>query len=518
MLVNGRRIAPYGIGFTGDSVSVDVNSIPLAAIERVEVLKDGASAIYGSDAIAGVINFILRQDFKGIELTAEYGDTTQGGASFKRGHGHLRLRRSRRPIASTSWWSARYQKEGALFGRDRGFASTAQRRQHNDTTSGNTFPANIAPADGSGGHAQSVAPGLPWPVCAQRPAVPARPLPLRPVAVGDADAGRPSASASSPRGTFAITPDIQAYAEASYNRNKIRTVIQPVPLSDQFNIPLQNVALQPTAPYNSDRRQACVSTFLLTPRAPTIRRRSPPRNYGGTPDLLVRYRSALTGDRDFTDISEAPRFVAGVKGVACGWDFDVAFLYSQSKVREQVNDGFPLLTQLMPLLNSGNVNPFGPSDPAVEAAGPATDFAGDAYSIKSTLTSLAGKASRDVMQIRPARWASRSAARCARRSTTSPRRRAAGRRHVRLRRQLPADQAIARRRGACSARPTSRSSRTSRRTSPSATTTTRASAARPRPRRACASSRCRSSCCARSYGKGFRAPSLQDLYLPQQPA
>ena len=66
VLLNGRRIAPYGIGFTGDSVSVDVNSIPLAAIERVEVLKDGASAVYGSDAIAGVVNFILRQEFKAV--------------------------------------------------------------------------------------------------------------------------------------------------------------------------------------------------------------------------------------------------------------------------------------------------------------------------------------------------------------------------------------------------------------------------------------------------------------------
>ena len=68
MLVNGRRMAPYGIGFTNDSVSVDVDSIPLVAIERVEVLKDGASAIYGSDAIAGVVNFILRKDYQGGEI------------------------------------------------------------------------------------------------------------------------------------------------------------------------------------------------------------------------------------------------------------------------------------------------------------------------------------------------------------------------------------------------------------------------------------------------------------------
>ena len=64
VLLNGRRVAPYALANTTSpsSASVDLSSIPIAAIERVEVLKDGASAIYGTDAIAGVINFIVRQD------------------------------------------------------------------------------------------------------------------------------------------------------------------------------------------------------------------------------------------------------------------------------------------------------------------------------------------------------------------------------------------------------------------------------------------------------------------------
>src|SRR5206468_7975953 len=79
VLVNGRRAAVYGGGSVGASgSSVDINSIPLAAIERVEVLKDGASAVYGSDAIAGVVNFILRTDFKGVELSASDGQPTRG--------------------------------------------------------------------------------------------------------------------------------------------------------------------------------------------------------------------------------------------------------------------------------------------------------------------------------------------------------------------------------------------------------------------------------------------------------
>jgi iron complex outermembrane receptor protein len=58
---------------------VNLNFIPVAAIERVEVLKDGASAIYGADAMAGVINFILRKDFGGAQVTAYGADTERGG-------------------------------------------------------------------------------------------------------------------------------------------------------------------------------------------------------------------------------------------------------------------------------------------------------------------------------------------------------------------------------------------------------------------------------------------------------
>jgi iron complex outermembrane recepter protein len=74
-LVNGHRLA-----FNGVSDSVDISAIPLAAVERIEILTDGASAIYGSDAVAGVVNVILKPDYNGAETTARYGDSTRGGA------------------------------------------------------------------------------------------------------------------------------------------------------------------------------------------------------------------------------------------------------------------------------------------------------------------------------------------------------------------------------------------------------------------------------------------------------
>lgn len=76
VLLDGRRLAPSGSGGF-----VDVSMIPLTAIERVDVLTDGASAIYGSDAVGGVINFVLRKDFNGFETTVQSGTTTDGGGS-----------------------------------------------------------------------------------------------------------------------------------------------------------------------------------------------------------------------------------------------------------------------------------------------------------------------------------------------------------------------------------------------------------------------------------------------------
>jgi iron complex outermembrane receptor protein len=82
VLINGRRTAGYGFAQNLQDTFVDLNSIPSSAVERVEILKDGASAIYGSDAIAGVVNVILRRDFKGVAAGAEIG-TFEGKSDYR---------------------------------------------------------------------------------------------------------------------------------------------------------------------------------------------------------------------------------------------------------------------------------------------------------------------------------------------------------------------------------------------------------------------------------------------------
>src|SRR5712671_5323076 len=76
ILVNGRRVANSGVGGINGKNFVDVNQIPAAAIDHIEVLTDGASSIYGSDAIGGVVNFILKSDYDGFKAGGRYGGAT----------------------------------------------------------------------------------------------------------------------------------------------------------------------------------------------------------------------------------------------------------------------------------------------------------------------------------------------------------------------------------------------------------------------------------------------------------
>ena len=86
VLLNGRRLPINALtDGTGAGAAVDVNNIPLGAIERVGVLKDGGSAIYGSDAVAGVINFITRKNYNGVEARVGYGLSSRSDGEEKTG-------------------------------------------------------------------------------------------------------------------------------------------------------------------------------------------------------------------------------------------------------------------------------------------------------------------------------------------------------------------------------------------------------------------------------------------------
>ncbi|MCK0071151.1 TonB-dependent receptor domain-containing protein [Kordiimonas laminariae] len=127
VVVNGRR----HVGGISGSSTVDVSSIPTALVERVEVLTGGASAIYGADAVTGVVNYILKDNFEGIDTRAQYGISDSGdaenlflsiaaGGNFADGRGNAVV-------------AVEYRDQNGLIGLDRSFAGPGQASQVNIT-------------------------------------------------------------------------------------------------------------------------------------------------------------------------------------------------------------------------------------------------------------------------------------------------------------------------------------------------------------------------------------------------
>lgn len=115
-LLNGNRVS-----YTGTGTAFDVSAIPVAAVERIEILADGASAIYGADAVAGVVNIILKPNYDGVHATARVGASTDGG-NMQQQYGVL---------AGTSWASGNvmaaydYLHTTPINAEDRSYGATA---------------------------------------------------------------------------------------------------------------------------------------------------------------------------------------------------------------------------------------------------------------------------------------------------------------------------------------------------------------------------------------------------------
>src|SRR5437016_12398003 len=154
VLIDGRGAANYALADDGVRRFVDLNPIPIDAVERIEVLKDGASSIYGADAIAGVINVMLKQNYQGRESKLEVGDSTRGGGSSEHfnasaGIGDLNTDRYNAMV------SFEYQRDGRLLFTSRPFPYNT-----NDLSSIGVLNLSAGqPANLSGSYAATVTPG-----------------------------------------------------------------------------------------------------------------------------------------------------------------------------------------------------------------------------------------------------------------------------------------------------------------------------------------------------------------------
>src|SRR5438874_308004 len=145
VLIDGKRVAYGSLGVAGFSGGVDINLIPFSMVDHVDILKDGASAVYGTDAIAGVVNFFLIHKFRGLEIGGTYGNTDLG-ASNDMGEWEAWLKAGTGDdktdiVVIADFW----ERTGGLFSRDRDISSNGNfiRFGGFDARSGN-FPGRVA--------------------------------------------------------------------------------------------------------------------------------------------------------------------------------------------------------------------------------------------------------------------------------------------------------------------------------------------------------------------------------------
>ncbi len=331
VLVNGKRVVvnPYL------NAAVDLNSIPYGAVERIEVLNDGASAIYGSDAISGVINFITRKDYQGLSLTGSITEpTTKGGGQTY----DLGASGGIGSLSEQGWnlfGSIAYTVQEALPAIDRAYAASAIIPSRGyDRSSGTTFPANYT-------QGQNISTNPSLPTCN-----PPTSNPVGGICRFDyvpfiniiPDQEQLSVLA---KGSYAIDKANTLSLEFFQANNEVKSKISPTPV-----------------------------TGLTMPAANPFF----PGGPGGTPantdpafnpanDITVGWRTASLDGRATTTESKTDRFLLEWQGNYMNWDYTVAALQSNATVKNSFTGGYVSRPGLQDGLNGANgapfLNPFG---------------------------------------------------------------------------------------------------------------------------------------------------------------
>lgn len=388
VLLNGRRLSNYAFNASGGG-TVNLNQIPLAAVERVEILKDGASAIYGTDAIGGVINFILRKDYQGAEVSA-YGTRTEGGGGNTRKYtgaiGFGDINKQRFNILATF----DYQKDTPLKASQRKqFAGTAIRPDLGFAqTSGNAPPANfifdgvnynVAARDGCAPAAGSLqvdaATGVPDP---------AR-LNCRYDFTSVLDIFPPSErKAFFTRGALQLGNNHQAFFEYHLSQNEVTFASSETPVADFTGL----------APFFYPAGGQYYPTSFVSATGQTI---TP------TGDLtLAGWRAKQGGLRTNRSDSEESRFVVGLQGVLAGWDYNTAYSQSRSEVSDNYIDGWFSQQRLSAAIATGNINVFttAPLDAAGQALLESAKVLQKVRESESEVKVIDGRVSRELWNLK----------------------------------------------------------------------------------------------------------------------
>ena len=356
VLLNGRRLAnhPY------DGASVDLNMIPISALDRVEVLRDGASAIYGTDAIGGVINFITKRSVNTTTVTIEAlrpklagGDEER--ANISTGFGNLDTQ------GFNLFGVLDYHKQQSINSQQRAFSQTGYDPARGlNTTSGTTFPANYFDTGnnrtGNPGYATGCMP--PFSI-----AIPGRTTCRQDYVRQIDNTPDQKRLTAFVKGAMKIGDGHLATMEYLHAQNEVISRTAPPP---QISLVLNN-----TSPFY-------------------------PVGASGAP-LLVNWRPLEAGQRTILSEGEGDRLVLGMEGLMAGWDYKGGLTYSVSKSAESFIGGYVQDASFAAGVLNGILNPFALQNAAGAAYLATTALRGQVQNAEVKNTGIDFKASRDLM-------------------------------------------------------------------------------------------------------------------------
>lgn len=401
VLINGRRAPTHG----KSGKAVDLNSIPMAAISRIEILKDGASAIYGTDAIGGVMNIILRTDYQGAEVSAYTNVTEAGGGNIHRGSlivGTGDLDADGFNVMGT----VSFTKNEKLASKQRDFANGFQpERGLSPDTTGTPYANQLT------GAGTALGTGF------QRPGDPTTYLQANPLSFDGKcdtvegmsqyqtalwrDVTSPLRSTyscaydygadyimQSPseqtnlllRGTVKLAPDHRMFVEAIASRSEVISILTPA----QISTSLANGNAYPVGgPYYQD-----LSAYI-----PTYNRNLP---------IIYKWRANPLGNRTQENSTESGRLLVGFEGMIRNWDYKLGLSKAQSTSHMDLLDGYAYTADFYKVLGSGIVNPWsldGKQTQAAMDAIEATKYYGAFQTGKTTMTQVDGTISGELFDL-----------------------------------------------------------------------------------------------------------------------
>lgn len=356
VLINGRRVATYPVGNGGTTAFVDLNSIPLAAVDSIEVLKDGASAIYGADAVAGVVNIKMKRGLDGTQMMVNYGNTTDKDSS----EFTASIITGAQTDKASVMIGFNYYKKNAIFNKDRSYSEIPP------FLSSNASPLNLnitrAVALAAGVPASALPAATVTSMYAASPAASSN-NGATPASGYRYGTGRPSSfnfneySMSYPRrdnrGIFAYadrkilgTDNIRGYVDLNYQNAATENQLAPAATGNFSGSGTELVIpARTTNPLvGPDGRTRVAAAGAYNPFNPFNQDIT-----GGS-----RARLAEFGNRIFRNQTDALLITAGIKGenIAGKWNFDAG--YTHSSIRDTSRNTLVSSSRFNRLMNAND--------------------------------------------------------------------------------------------------------------------------------------------------------------------